>query len=93
MSLGELGNFASYAFAPASVVSPLGAVSLVANWCFAPLLLGEKFRRKDVLGVSLAIIGAGTVVLSSRESQQGLDQDGLMEAVRRVEFVVYSGVV
>ena len=27
MNVGELGNFISYAFAPASVVAPLGTVS------------------------------------------------------------------
>jgi hypothetical protein len=39
MNVGELGNFISYAFAPASVVAPLGTVSssfpvynLVADW-------------------------------------------------------------
>ena len=29
MNVGELGNFISYAFAPASVVAPLGAVSSI----------------------------------------------------------------
>ena len=93
MTLGEGGNFISYAFAPASVVAPLGTVSLIANWVFAPLMLGEEFKKKDVLGVGLAIIGAGTVVLSSRDSQAGLDADGLREAVGKVEFIVYSGIV
>src|ERR1700761_4855055 len=29
MNVGEIGNFLSYGFAPASVVAPLGAVSLL----------------------------------------------------------------
>lgn len=29
MNVGELGNFISYAFAPASVVAPLGTVSRI----------------------------------------------------------------
>lgn len=28
MNIGEVGNFLSYAYAPASLVAPLGAVSL-----------------------------------------------------------------
>ncbi len=32
MNLGEMGNFISYAFAPASVVAPLGTV------CILPLI-------------------------------------------------------
>ena len=39
MTLGESGNFLSYGFAPASLVSPLGAVSLLSNAVVAPTLL------------------------------------------------------
>jgi hypothetical protein len=31
MNIGEIGNFLSYGFAPASVVAPLGAVSIIAS--------------------------------------------------------------
>lgn len=35
MNVGELGNFTSYAFAPASVVAPLGTVSSTFGFvCF-----------------------------------------------------------
>lgn len=60
MNIGEMGNFISYAFAPASVVAPLGTVitfspirkrdltlfqfALIANCLFAPLLLHERLR-------------------------------------------------
>jgi hypothetical protein len=72
MNVGEVGNFISYAFAPASVVAPLGTVSafalacyqygsniffqfaLIANCFFAPLMLGEKFRK---VGVSFEFVG------------------------------------
>lgn len=61
MNVGETGNFISYAFAPASVVAPLGTVidfrpryqrdltplqfALIANCLFAPLLLHERLRK------------------------------------------------
>jgi hypothetical protein len=45
MNIGECGNFISYAFAPASVVAPLGTFALMANCVFAPLLLKERFRK------------------------------------------------
>jgi magnesium transporter len=41
MALGESGNFASYAFAPASLIAPLGSCALLANIGFAKLLLSE----------------------------------------------------
>lgn len=69
MGLGETGNFLSYGFAPASVVAPLGTVALIANCFFAPLILRESFTRRNVLGMTLAIVGAVTVVWSATDSK------------------------
>ena len=32
MILGEIANFAAYAFAPAILVTPLGALSVLVGW-------------------------------------------------------------
>ncbi|ETW84543.1 hypothetical protein HETIRDRAFT_458251 [Heterobasidion irregulare TC 32-1] len=90
MNVGELGNFISYAFAPASIVAPLGTFALIANCLFAPLLLGERFRRRDLLGILLAIVGAVTVVLSSNPSDTRLPPAALLAAVQQRIFVAYS---
>lgn len=40
MNIGELGNFISYAFAPASVVAPLGTVNnLTLCWSIMLMML------------------------------------------------------
>ncbi|KAF5333466.1 hypothetical protein D9611_002306 [Ephemerocybe angulata] len=90
MNIGEIGNFISYAFAPASVVAPLGTFALIANCFFAPLMLKEKFRKRDLIGVLIAIIGAITVVLASNASDTRLDADGLLRAVLQIPFMVFS---
>ncbi|KAF8974374.1 magnesium transporter NIPA-domain-containing protein [Flammula alnicola] len=90
MNVGEMGNFISYAFAPASVVAPLGTFALMANCFFAPLLLGEHFRKRDLIGVAIAILGAVTVVLASNASDTRLDPDGLLRAISQLPFLVYS---
>ncbi|KAJ2916521.1 hypothetical protein MD484_g3937, partial [Candolleomyces efflorescens] len=90
MNVGEVGNFISYAFAPASVVAPLGTFALIANCFFAPLMLGEKFRKRDLLGVFIAIIGAVTVVLASNASDTRLDIDGLLHAISQLPFIAFS---
>ncbi|KAF8914083.1 magnesium transporter NIPA-domain-containing protein [Gymnopilus junonius] len=90
MNVGEMGNFISYAFAPASVVAPLGTFALMANCFFAPILLGEYFRLRDLLGVLIAVIGAVTVVLASNASDVRLDPDGLLRAMSQTSFIVYS---
>ncbi|KAJ7781404.1 DUF803-domain-containing protein [Mycena metata] len=108
MNVGELGNFISYAWAPASVVAPLGTVSLslclyfprrsdlpfsLPSWPIASspqVMLGERFRKRDFLGIFIAIIGAVTVVLSSNASDTRLDPDALLEAISQTPFIVYT---
>ncbi|WVF68333.1 hypothetical protein IAT40_003098 [Kwoniella sp. CBS 6097] len=90
ISVGEGGNFLSYGFAPASVVAPLGTVALIANCIFAPLILRERFHKKELLGMALAILGAVTVVWSSNGSNPRLNPSQLISAVKRLPFVIYT---
>ncbi|KAI9615269.1 hypothetical protein KEM48_005697 [Puccinia striiformis f. sp. tritici PST-130] len=90
MSTGELGNFVSYGFAPASVVAPLGTVALVGNCVVAPIVLGEKFKKRDWLGIGLTIIGTITIVLSSPRNSESLSPDQLSLAIQQVGFIVYA---
>ncbi|XP_014885097.1 NIPA-like protein 2, partial [Poecilia latipinna] len=39
MGVGELGNFAAYGFAPASLIAPLGCVSVIGESAFSFFLL------------------------------------------------------
>ncbi|EIN10604.1 DUF803-domain-containing protein [Punctularia strigosozonata HHB-11173 SS5] len=90
MNVGEIGNFLAYAFAPASVVAPLGTFALVANCVFAPMMLHEHFRKSDMLGIACAIIGAVTVVLASNPSYTVLDPSGLKAAIMQWQFLVFT---
>ncbi|TXT15642.1 hypothetical protein VHUM_00145 [Vanrija humicola] len=90
IAIGEAGNFLSYGFAPASVVAPLGTVALIANVVFSPLILGESFTRRNLLGTGLAILGAVTVVWSSRDSNPRLSPDQLIAAVMAPSFLIYT---
>ena len=56
----------AYAFAPASVVAPLGTVALISNVILAPIMLKERFRKQDLVGILIAIIGAVVVVITSK---------------------------
>jgi drug/metabolite transporter (DMT)-like permease len=51
-----MGNFTAYGFAPATLVAPMGAISVIVNAGVSSILLGEDFRRRDLTG-SLLIIG------------------------------------
>ncbi|KAG8743964.1 hypothetical protein FRC10_011038 [Ceratobasidium sp. 414] len=90
MNIGEIGNFLSYAYAPASLVAPLGAVALISNCFFAPLILHERFRTQDLLGIALSICGAVTVVFASQSSSPRLDPDALIHDLTQVPFLVWA---
>ncbi|KAL1723535.1 magnesium transporter NIPA-domain-containing protein [Schizophyllum commune] len=90
MNVGELGNFISYAWAPASVVAPLGTFALIANCFFAPLMIGERFRKRDLLGICIAVVGAVTVVLSTQSSDTRLNPEALIRAICKTSFAVYT---
>ncbi|KIW75456.1 hypothetical protein Z517_10197 [Fonsecaea pedrosoi CBS 271.37] len=89
MIIGEAGNFLAYGFAPASIVSPLGVVALISNCLIAPLMLKERFRRRDLYGVLVAIAGAVTVVLSAQTSEAKFGPGELWKTIKRWEFLLY----
>lgn len=62
-------TYAAYGFAPASTIAPLGTTTLVSNAILAPVLLDERFRKQDFLGIIFAILGAASVVSSSKSHE------------------------
>lgn len=67
--LVEITHLVAYGFAPASTIAPLGTTTLVANVILAPLMLKEVFRKRDLIGVILAVSGAAMVVFSSNSEE------------------------
>jgi hypothetical protein len=92
MTTGEAGNFLAYGFAPASIVSPLGVVALISNCIIAPFMLKEPLRKRDGLGVLIAVAGAVTVVLSASDNNPKLGPDEIWHLITRWEFETYVGV-
>lgn len=62
MGVGELGNFAAYGFAPASLIAPLGCVSVIASAIISVIFLKETVRVSDIVGGTLAITGTYLLV-------------------------------
>ncbi|KAF4120296.1 Pfam:DUF803 [Geosmithia morbida] len=92
ITLGEMGNFLAYGFAPASIVSPLGVVALVSNCLIAPLMFHERFRHRDFWGVVVAVGGVVTVVLSANTQENKLKPGDIRDAITSLEFEIYLGV-
>ncbi|CAG8544762.1 1291_t:CDS:2 [Racocetra persica] len=92
MVIGELGNFIAYAFAPASVIAPLGTVALISNVILAPIMLKETFRPQDLLGILIAIIGAVVVVINSKSDEVKLSPQAIWIAIMQTQFTIYLSV-
>mmetsp|Transcript_28 Transcript_28/g.85 ORF Transcript_28/g.85 Transcript_28/m.85 type:complete len:347 (+) Transcript_28:444-1484(+) len=69
MIVGEIANFAAYAFAPAIVVTPLGALSIIVSAILAHIILKEKLNIFGMLGCLLCITGSITIVLHAPEER------------------------
>ncbi|CAL9206398.1 unnamed protein product [Musa acuminata subsp. burmannicoides] len=63
MILGEAANFAAYAFAPAILVTPLGALTILYSAVLAHFMLNEKLHIFGVLGCVLCVVGSTSIVL------------------------------
>ena len=92
MTVGEAGNFLAYGFAPASIVSPLGVVALISNCVIAPIMLKERFRLRDFLGVVVAVAGAVVVVLSAKTEEKKFGPHEIWGAITRLEFEIYMAI-
>ncbi|KAL2923321.1 putative magnesium transporter NIPA2 [Bienertia sinuspersici] len=93
MIVGEIANFAAYAFAPAILVTPLGALSIIFSSVLAHFILKEKLHIFGVLGCVLCVVGSTTIVLHAPHERD-------IESVRQVwhlatepGFLVYAGIV
>ncbi|KAF9483113.1 DUF803-domain-containing protein [Pholiota conissans] len=69
MILGELCNFAAYAFVEAIVVTPLGALSVVICAILSSLFLNEKLSFFGWLGCGLCILGSVIIALNGPQEQ------------------------
>ena len=61
--LGEFANFAAYAFAPAILVTPLGALSVLTGAVLGAYFLKEELGTLGKLGCFICIIGS--VIIAS----------------------------
>ena len=61
--VGEVANFAAYAFAPAILVTPLGALSVLIGAVLGSYFLKEELGTLGKLGCAICLIGSVIIVL------------------------------
>ncbi|KAG0089862.1 hypothetical protein BGZ93_005953 [Podila epicladia] len=93
MIIGEILNFVAYSFAPALIVTPLGAFSVVVCAVLSSLILKEKLNMNGKIGCALCIVGAVIIVLHAPAQDAVTDIDEFKHFVLQPGFLVYMSLV
>ncbi|XP_076446791.1 magnesium transporter NIPA2-like isoform X1 [Babylonia areolata] len=93
MTLGEFANFAAYAFAPATLVTPLGALSVLVSAVLASRVLKERLNLLGKVGCLLCVLGSTIMVIHSPKEQEVGSMEDLKAMVAEPAFVVYAALV
>ncbi|GAB0099315.1 NIPA2 [Sergentomyia squamirostris] len=93
MGVGEAANFAAYAFAPASLVTPLGALSVLVAAVMSSKFLNERLNLLGKLGCLLCTIGSVIIVIHSPKEVEVDDLAVLLEKLQDTSFLIYVLVI
>jgi drug/metabolite transporter (DMT)-like permease len=68
----QVGNFVAYGDknTPASVVTAVGCVGVIANLIISTVWLGEPFRKRDVIGGFCVVCGVLLIVVFAPQQSQ-----------------------
>ncbi|XP_073477271.1 magnesium transporter NIPA4 [Aquarana catesbeiana] len=93
MGGGEVANFAAYAFAPATIVTPLGALSVLISAVMSSYLLGERLNLLGKLGCALSVLGSTVLVIHSPEEQEVTTLEDMTSKLKDPGFIVYISIL
>ncbi|KAK5645343.1 hypothetical protein RI129_006643 [Pyrocoelia pectoralis] len=93
MGLGEVANFTAYAFAPASLVTPLGALSVVVTAILASKFLNENLNIIGKLGCILCLLGSTMIIIHCPKTEEVESLDELLIKLQDSAFILYVVVV
>ncbi|WMV50522.1 hypothetical protein MTR67_043907 [Solanum verrucosum] len=91
--VGEVANFAAYAFAPAILVTPLGALSIIISAVLARIILREKLHTFGILGCALCVVGSTTIVLHAPQEREIQSVKEVWDLATEPAFLLYAVVV
>lgn len=89
MGIGEAANFAAYAFVPASLVTPLGALSVLVAAVLSSHFLNEKLNLLGKLGCFLCVLGSTVIVIHSPKEEEIASLEVLLDKLQDIGFIIY----
>lgn len=93
MGIGEVANFAAYAFAPAILVTPLGALSVLVGAVLGTYFLKEKLGVLGRLGCAICLIGSVVIVLHAPPDKEITRIDEILHLAIQPGFLTYLAIV
>ncbi|CAH1646697.1 unnamed protein product [Spodoptera littoralis] len=93
MGIGEAANLLAYAFAPAALVTPLGALSVLVAAVLSSRFLKEKLNFIGKIGCFLCVIGSVIFVIHSPKSEEITTFSELVEKLIDYLFLSYVGTI
>ncbi|KAJ3482421.1 hypothetical protein NLG97_g7574 [Lecanicillium saksenae] len=90
LGIGEICNFAAYAFAPAILVTPLGALSVLIGAVLGSYFLKEELGILGKLGSAICLIGAVVIVLHAPPDEEIETIDQILHDAVQPGFLLYA---
>ncbi|KAL8831841.1 MAG: hypothetical protein Q9191_000630 [Dirinaria sp. TL-2023a] len=91
--IGEVANFAAYAFAPAILVTPLGALSVLIGAVLGSYFLKEELGTLGKLGCAMCLIGSVIIVLHAPPDKEITTVEDLLQYAIHPGFLLYCAAV
>ncbi|XP_058493457.1 magnesium transporter NIPA2 isoform X1 [Solea solea] len=93
MGAGEAANFAAYAFAPATLVTPLGALSVLVSAVLSSYFLSERLNLHGKLGCLLSILGSTNMVIHAPQEEEITSLEHMAKKLVDPGFFVFATLV
>ncbi|KAH8589998.1 magnesium transporter NIPA-domain-containing protein [Bisporella sp. PMI_857] len=91
--VGEIANFAAYAFAPAILVTPLGALSVLIGAVLGSYFLKERLGILGKLGCAICLIGSVIIVLHAPPDKDIETIDEILNYAIQPGFLMFCAFV
>ena len=93
MAIGEIANFAAYTFAPAILVTPLGALSVLIGAVLAAIFLKEELGTLGKMGCAICLMGSVIIVLHAPPDKEIETVDEILAYAVKPGFLFYCALV
>ncbi|XP_068320607.1 probable magnesium transporter NIPA6 isoform X2 [Pyrus communis] len=89
MIVGEVANFVAYVYAPAVLVTPLGALSIIVSAVLAHFLLKERITKMGIVGCVTCIVGSIVIVIHAPQEHTLNSVEEIWVLATQTAFLVY----